>query len=246
MTTISKEQALRTITGQIVRNSILQQIPHEEFQSLERHLEFIPLEPGTILQHQSEPIQHAYFINRGIVSKVVEMEDGRSVEIGLAGCEHMVGLQLAVGLGNLMYNLAVQVRGDGFRLSASSLTKSLPSLPRLSAILIRRLGIQSVQFARNAACNRLHHGKQRLARRLLLIFDRIDSDNLVITHESISRMVGTDRPSISIALAELQREKVIAVGRGSLSLLNRRKLEEQSCECYRILSQFNEELGLLR
>ena len=109
------------------------------------------------------PIHSVYFINRGVVSKIVEMADGKSVEVGIAGREHMTGLQLAVGLENLMHSLVVQVPGEGFRVEATTLKWALRSLPELAGILTRRLGIQSVQFERNAACNRFHGLKQRLA-----------------------------------------------------------------------------------
>lgn len=232
------------VEGWEVRNSILLRIPQAEFEALKPKLEFVALEIGATLEHQNEPMQAAYFINRGIVSKVVEMADGKGVEIGMAGREHMVGLQLAVGLKNLMHSLIVQVPGEGFRITVAALRWALRTLPEFTRILTRRLGIQSVQFARNAACNRLHSVKQRLARWLLMTFDRMDDKTLYTTHDFLSRMVGSDRPSVSLAVAEFQRDGIVHAERGSILLASRRKLEEQSCECYEVFSYFNAELGL--
>jgi CRP-like cAMP-binding protein len=234
----------RVLAGRGVRNSILLRLPQAEFDSLKLHLQFVFLRSGATLERQYEPIHAAYFINQGIVSKIIEMEDGRSVEVGMAGREHMVGLQLAVGLDNLMHTLVVQVPGEGFRISVMTLRWALKSLPELTRILTRRLGIQSVQFARNAACNRLHGVKQRLSRWLLMTFDRLDFDVFYTTHDFLSRMVGSDRPSVSIALAELERHGMILAGRGAIWLVDRSKLEQQSCECYAVFKQFNAELGL--
>lgn len=234
----------RGVGGRTVRNTILLAMPELEFEALEPYLELVPFNFGMTLELPHEALHAAYFINRGIVSKIVEMEDGRSVEVGIAGREHMVGVQLAVGLEDLLYSLIVQVPGEGFRLSVPSLKWALRTLPELNRILSRRLGIQSVQFARNAACNRLHNVKQRLARWLLMTFDRLDSDTFYTTHDFLSKMVGSDRPSVSIVLSELQRAEIILVGRGSISMVSRALLEEQSCECYAVFEHFNDELGL--
>jgi CRP-like cAMP-binding protein len=234
----------RVVAGCIVRNSILLQIPHTEFLALEPHLLPVRLEIGSSLEKQHSRIQAAYFINRGIVSKVIEMADGRGVEVSIVGREHMTGLQLVVGLNHLMHSLVVQVPGEGFRVSVETMKWALKSLPELDSALKRRLGIQSLQFAQNAACNRLHSVRQRLARLLLLTFDRMDDPVLNTTHEFLSRMVGTDRPSISVALAKFHRLGIVSALRGSVSLVNRKKLIEQSCECYAVFKESATEIGL--
>jgi CRP-like cAMP-binding protein len=120
----------------------------------------------------------------------------------------------------------------------------LPEMPELRRLLLRRLAIRSIALAQNAACNRLHNVKQRLARWLLLTHDRLDSNLIRTTHDFLSRMVGTDRPSVTLALAELEREGIIQPSRGSILIENRRKLEQRSCECYSLFRRFNSELGL--
>ena len=142
-----------------------------------------------------EPIQFAYFMNRGIASMIVETADGRSVEVSIAGREDMIGLQLAAGLLEAEHNLVIQVPGDGFRVKAAIMQRAVHSLPGLARILTRQLGICSMQFAQNADCNRLHYVRQRPARWLLLTRDRIDSDLITTTHDFLSKMVGTDRPA---------------------------------------------------
>lgn len=219
-------------------------MPQEEFASLEPYLEFFPFELATILQKEHEPIQSLYFMNRGIASMIVETSDGRSVEVGIAGREDMIGLQLIAELDRPTHTVVVQVPGDGFRIKAADGRSCLQNLPGLRHILTRQLGIRSLQFAQNAACNRLHSVRQRLARWLLLTRDRIDSDAIATTHEFLSKMVGTDRPSVSLALAEFQREGMIAGSRGVICLTSRLRLEAQACECYAVFRQFNAELGL--
>ena len=155
-----------------------------------------------------------------------------------------VGLPLAAGLEEFTHSVVIQVPGDGFRVKGPILKRLLPSMPVLKQLLLRRLAIRSIEHAQNAACNRLHNIKQRLARWLLATHDRIDSDLIRTTHDFLSKLVGSDRPSVTIAVAELERNGVIERGRASISINNRRKLEKQSCRCYSVFKMFNAELGL--
>lgn len=175
---------------------------------------------------------------------IIETSDGRSVEVGLAGREDMIGLPLAAGLDEFTFSMVVRVPGDGFRVQGDTMKQLLPELPELRRLLLRRLAIRSIALAQNAACNRLHNVKQRLARWLLLTHDRLDSDLVRTTHDFLSRMVGSDRPSVTLALAQLEREGMIQPSRGSILIENRHKLEQSACECYNIFRRFNPELGL--
>jgi len=96
-----------------------------------------------------------------------------------------------------------------------------------------------MQVAQTAACNRLHKIEERLARWLLIAQDRVDSGNVPITHDFLATMLGTDRPSVSLAAAILQRKKIIEYARGSVKILNRKELEQFACECYAIIRQYN-------
>ena len=238
-------QPVRTADSHLVTNTVLLRMPENEFDILQPTLEFVQLPLAAIMHRERQALAEVYFINRGIASMIVETSDGRSVEVGIAGREDMVGLQIAAGLERASHSVVVQVPGDGFLVKTAGMKQLLPELPALRNILTRQLGIRSMQFVQNAACNRLHSVRQRLARWLLLTRDRIDTDAIATTHDFLSRMVGTDRPSVSLALAEFQREGVISGSRGVICLLNRRGLEGLACECYAVFRQFNAELGLV-
>jgi len=138
----------------------------------------------------------------------------------------------------------MQVPGDGFKVPTATMKRLLPTLPELRSLLLRHLGMRALKLAQNAACNRLHNVRERVARWLLLAHDRMDSDIIRITHDFLSKMVGTDRATVSVAASELERAGVIRQGRASISILNRRKLEAQSCDCYDLFRKLNPELGL--
>jgi CRP-like cAMP-binding protein len=230
--------------GKTVRNTILLRIPDNEFEAIQPHLRFTNLNLATLLQREQETIDSVYFMNRGIASMLVETDDGRSVEVGVSGREDMIGLPLAAGLDSHPHNIIVQVPGDGFQVDSAVMRRAICALPELRRILVRQLGIRSVQFAQNAACNRLHNVRQRLARWLLVTLDRIDSNLITTTHDFLSKMIGTDRPTVSVAVGDLERDGIISRSRGSIFVINRALLEQQSCKCYAAFKQFNAELGL--
>jgi len=236
--------ALRTVAGTMVRNTILLRIPQKEFDAIQPHMEPTCLQLGAFVLRQHEPVNSVYFLNSGLASLIAETEDGRSVEVGVAGREDLLGLPVIAGLTRLTHHVLVQVPADAFRMDAATITALLPELPELRRILILRLAIRSMQMAQNTACNRLHRVQQRLARWLLSTYDRVESRVIATTHDFLARMVGTDRPSVSVALASLQRDGAIIGTRGLISIANRQKLHHLACECYEVFAQFNEELGL--
>ncbi|MGA8554388.1 MAG: helix-turn-helix domain-containing protein [Candidatus Acidiferrales bacterium] len=133
----------------------------------------------------------------------------------------------------------VQIAGTGFRVRVDTLKTILPSTPYLQGILGRYAAGLAMQVAQTAACNRVHKIEERLARWLLIAQDRIDSGMVNITHDFLATMLGTDRPSVSVAASILQKREIIAYTRGSVKILNRKKLEEFACECYSIIQQYN-------
>lgn len=246
MTTSDKTETEkpRTSSGTRVRNTILLGIPQGEFDAIAPHLTLVPLDSGAFLLREHEPVEAVYFMNSGIASLIVETQDGRSVEVGVSGREDLVGLPIVAGLDQLTHHVVVQVPGDAFQIEKAAIRRLLPASAELRRILVMRLAIRSMQMAQNTACNRLHNVKQRLARWLLATRDRLDTRVVTTTHDFLARTVGTDRPSVSVALAALERLGAITGSRGSISIDDRRKLYQQSCECYEIFEQFNEDLGL--
>jgi CRP-like cAMP-binding protein len=101
-----------------------------------------------------------------------------------------------------------------------------------------------MQVAQTAACNRLHDIQQRLSRWLLMAQDRADSGVLAITHDFIATMMGTDRTTVSTAAAAMQKQGIIEYVRGAVNIVNRKKLERSACECYAVIQELENDLGL--
>lgn len=230
--------------GKPIGNHILLSLPESEYQALRLSLSFVHMPHHASLHEPGERIEFAYFPNRGLVSLVVATRGGKTVEVGVIGNEGLVGTPAALGLNRSPHRAIVQLPGDAFRMRIEALRSVLPSTPQLQFMASRYAVIQGMQAAQSAACNRLHGIEQRLARWLLIMQDRMDEGFLRITHDFLASMLGTDRPSVSLAAGILQKKATIEYTRGSVRILNRKKLEECACECYGVIQDFNGPLGL--
>jgi CRP-like cAMP-binding protein len=230
--------------GKPVSNLILLSISDSDYSSIRPHLEYVNLPNHLVLHEAGGMLEFAYFLNRGLISLVVVMKDGKTAEAGIVGNEGFTGTLAAVGLNRSPLQAVVQITGDGFRVEVGALQNTLESAPHLQMMLGRYAAIRGMQVAQTAACNRLHDIEQRLARWLLMTQDRMDSGSLRITHDFLATMLGTDRSTVSLAAGVLQRKELIEYTRGSVKIVNRKKLEDSACECYGVIRQYDGELGL--
>jgi CRP-like cAMP-binding protein len=230
--------------GDSIRSVILLSIPDDEFALIRPQLEPVDLPQHRILHDPGGRIDYGYFMNDGMISQVVLTNDGRSVEVGIVGREGMEGMPLIVGMRRGLWRGIVQIAGDGVRLRAEVLERVLPVSPHLLLELNRFSLLHGLQVAQIAACNRLHDIEQRLARWLLMCQDRVDTPTLNLTHEFLAQMLGTGRPSVSLASGRLEQTGIIENFRGTVKIINRKRLEAVACECYGVVQNFNGGLGL--
>jgi CRP-like cAMP-binding protein len=229
--------------GKAVLNRVLLRLPDDEFLVLRPHLEYIDMPHHMSLHQPHRALRYAHFPNEGLISLVVELKDGKSVEAGLLGKEGAAGLPGVLGLDRSALREVVQIAGNGFRVRVDTLRSILPSAPQLQSVLSRYAASLAMQVAQTAACNRLHKVEERLARWLLIAQDRIDAGVVPITHDFLATMLGTDRPSVSVAAGLLQTRQILEYKRGSVKIVNRKKLEQFACECYEVVRQYDGDLG---
>jgi len=230
--------------GKAVKNVILLSLPDKEYKLLRPHLEPADLPQYEILEEPGEKINFAYFLNDGMVSLVALSRDGRSVEVGIVGKEGMLGMSLMAGLQRGTFRAIMQMAGGGMRIRSRVFQDVLLSAPTLRFELSRFALMHGMQVAQLAACNRLHEVEQRLSRWLLMCQDRMDSPSLPLTHDFLAQMLGTGRPSVSLAAGALESAGLIENLRGTVKIINRKSLEEAACECYGVIQHFNGGLGL--
>jgi hypothetical protein len=231
-------------TGKPVSNKILLSVPNDEYRAIRPCLEHLTLPSHLTLHQPRAKLEYLYFPNCGLVSLIVAMKGGQTVEAGVFGNEGAAGVPIIVGLRRSPLRQIVQIAGDGFKLRTSAIQDILKSIPEFQMTLTRYAVVQGMQVAQTVACNRLHRIEQRLARWLLMAQDRVDSGLVTMTHDFLAAMLGTNRPTVSSAAAILQKRKAIEYVRGAVRIVNRKRLEASTCECYGIIQQFNSELGL--
>lgn len=225
--------------GKAIKNAVLLSIAAEEFAALRQDLWYVDLPQHLVLQEPKHKLDFLYFLNSGMASRVFRTRNGNSVEVGVVGNEGFAPISAAAGLRSSPHQVVMQIGGTGFRLSAQVLETAMKEFPGLQASLNRYAAVHGLQVAQTAGCNRLHDLEQRLARWLLLTQDRVGSGLLRITHDFLATMLGTDRPSVSLAAGALQKKRIIEYSHGSVKVLNRKKLESSACECYSVIQEFN-------
>ncbi len=219
-----------------IANQLLAALPKKDFQSLQRHLEEVPLVFGETIYRLDEPINDVYFPKAGIVSLLAGNNERATLEVGLVGKEGMVGLSTFLGVNSSLNLAVVQGAGSALKMKATALRKECNNgagaLPR---ILQRYAHSVLTQITQAAVCNQFHTVDARLARWLLMTHDRIGDDEFQLTQEFLSNMLGVRREGVSKAASDLQKRKLISYSRGRLKVLDRAGLQASSCSCYQII-----------
>jgi CRP-like cAMP-binding protein len=223
--------------GNALRNRILLGLPGKEYDAIFSKLTLVDLELHDLLQEAGDLIEFCYFPNTMMGSVLNVMADGKSVEVGLAGWEGFIGLPTIAGLRSSASRVVTQAMGTAYRISASDMRKALRTCPQLTIALFRYSQEATIEVTQIAACNRLHEVDERLARWLLMSQDRVRMKELPLTQEFLAQMLGTRRASVSVAASILERAGLIEHGRGHVSILDRKGLEEACCECYGVIKQ---------
>ncbi len=215
-------------------NLLLRRLPEAEHSALLRQME--PVKAKTLLLVPEQVVDSVIFVERGTVSMLANLEDGAQIEVGLVGCEGMVGLPLLFGTATSPLEAIVQADGAGLRLPAAAFRTALAELPSLSGLLLRYVDAFHHQVTQSAACNGRHQIEQRLARWILMTDDRIPSQRFLMTQEFISHMLGVQRPGVNLAIRALQRAGLVQHEKGHMRVLDRPGLEA-ACECYAMVQR---------
>jgi CRP-like cAMP-binding protein len=188
---------------------------------------------------------HGYFMEEGIASVVVTVANGDTVEVGVIGIDGIVGLPILLGGGSPPGRTFIQIAGSGLRIEAKYLKNEYERAGNFRRHVQRYTQGFLVQTAQTAACNRLHNIEERLARWLLTCRDRTETDDLHLTHDFLSQMLGAPRTTVTLAAGLLHHAGLIRYSRGVVTIQNREGLEDAACECYGIVRDEFRRLELL-
>ena len=223
-------------------NHILEALPPEARERLFAHLTPIEMPLGESLYESNEAQHYIYFPTNSIVSLLYVMKDGASAEIAVVGNEGAIGVSLFMGGETTPSRAIVQSAGFAYRLSGHRLKEEFERHGQLLHVLLRYTQSLITQMSQTAVCNRHHSLDQQLCRWLLLSLDRLTSSHLDMTQQLIANMLGVRREGVAGAAKKLQDLGVIRYSRGCITVLDRRKLENLSCECYEVVKRETDRL----
>jgi CRP-like cAMP-binding protein len=213
-------------------NRILSRLSREDFGLLEPHLQSVDLPVRKQIEVPKKRIGQVYFIESGFASVVANGTGKLSIEVGIIGREGMTGLAVVLGNSRAPHETYIQAAGRGLRISAANLRSADEQSPALHRAMLRYAHAFLHQTTTTALANGRSKMEERLARWLLMADDRIDGDELPLTHEFLGLMLGTYRPGVTKAIQVLEEEGLIATRRGTITILKRRALEKRSNGTY--------------
>jgi CRP-like cAMP-binding protein len=203
-------------------------------------IERLKLRPVTFaVQHELEypgtPIDKIYFVEEGMASMTVTFYDGTQVEVGMFGCESIIGISALMGTKQSLNRAYTQIAGKGYSSPVEQARREFARGEVFQMLALRYVQVQLVQSMQSAACNARHNFEQRLARWLLICADRAHSETFEMSQEYMAQMLGTTRSTISIAAGKLKELRLVEYTRGVVRIINPAGLENVACECYRVI-----------
>jgi len=216
-------------------NRLLLALPSRNLKRLMPELEQIRCQRAQVLMDADSALDHVFFPDSGVVSVVAVYADGSIIEMATIGREGCSGVQAILGAKRSSVQLLVQIPGSAAKMSRVVFMQAMQSMPAFRSVMNAYVQAFLEQVMVSVACNGAHSLKQRLARWLLMMRDRGDSDVLLITQGLLAEMLGVHRPSISNAAQELERTGLIERGRRQVTILDRQGLTKASCECYQLV-----------
>lgn len=224
-------------------NWLLAGLEPDDFAALEPQLEIVDLPSGQPLYETGQTVDHAYFPHDAMISLVTIMKDGGTVEMAVFGREGVVGFVNALTTRASLGGYLVQLPGTASRMPIDPLIEAFNTRPNLRSLFLRYIEGLLAQTFKLTACNAVHGVEARCCRWLLTAHDRVGRDELPLTHEFLSEMLGVQRPTVSIILRTLQTAGLITQRRGMIVIADRQGIEEAACECYGSIQERFRELG---
>lgn len=225
-------------------NHILAGTTDEGMARLLPNLQPVSLPLGKVLYESGEKLDYIYFPTTAIISLLYIMENGSTAEIGVIGNDGLVGIAIFMGGDTTPNRAVVQSAGQAFKMKARVMKDEFTRGGRFHNLCLRYTQALITQISQTAVCNRLHSVDQQLCRWLLLSHDRLPSDRLIMTQDLIANMLGVRREGITHAAKRLQTAGYISYVRGDMTILDRKGIESEVCECYQVVrTEYSRLLG---
>jgi CRP-like cAMP-binding protein len=217
-------------------NLLLAALPRQEYERLISKMSLVRIPRGKLVYHMGEQLHHAYFINSGMISILLVTRNGSSLEVGIVGKEGVIGLPIILGMNETPYEMGVEIEVEtAWRIKAEVFKEEFSRGGRFQELLLKYMNVMLTQLSQAAICNRFHTAEQRLGHWLLIVRDRVNSNSINLTQESIAHMLGGPRTAVTMTAGHLQREGLISYSRGKITILDVDGLRNLVCECYEVI-----------
>ena len=216
------------------RNRLLQALAPDDLARFLPQLERVDVRKGNVLIRQRELLKFAYFPEGGLSSSLTTTSDGRKIEVGCFGFEGMVSTATLLGSNQASDDILVQIGAPWLRIKTEALIESCKSSPALHELLLRFVQIQILTLSRSVLANGAYKLRERLARWLLMVHDRVEGDDLPLTHEFLSLMLAVRRAGVTLAIQEVESLGLIRAKRALLTVVDREGLIELAGDSYGI------------
>ena len=215
------------------KNTLLRRFSVQLIERLQ--LKLVRFEVGQEIEDTGTRIANLYFLEEGMASMTTTFSNGHQVEVGMFGFESVIGVSALMGTKQSLNRVYTQIAGWGYGCKLETAQEEFNTSAQFQRLTLRYVQAQLVQAAQSAACNATHNFEQRLARWLLITADRANTDRFKMSQEFLGHMLGGTRPTVTVAAGYLRKEKLIEYWRGVITIVDRKGLEERSCECYRVI-----------
>lgn len=224
------------------QNQLLARLKPLDMDRLLPHLEAVELTAGQLLQEIGQPQHYAYFPVSAIVVLIQLTEDGKTAKIAMTGHDGLVGIIQLLGAETTSSRAVVQTAGRAWRIRPEALRGEFVRGTGLMNQCLRYAQLLMAHMAQLVVCNRHHRLEQQLCRWMLFSADRLPGARIDCTQELIAAMLGVRRQGVSEASAQLEADGIITRQRGQVKIIDRARLEQRACECYRLVRQENDRL----
>ena len=222
-------------------NALLDGLPESELARLLAHAQRLDLRQREDVKHLEGP-SHILFPTTSVLASGLVSQDGVQIGIDIVGREGLVGVPTLLGLDANPMKLTTVVAGECWRVGAAECQAAMASGTRFNEVVRSFLAFAWRHANQTSLCNLLHTVEQRMCRWLLMIHEQAGTDEFPLTHDALAQMLGVHRQTVTVAAGELQGEQILGSRRGQMRILDRDRLEQHACECYRVMRQFFDEV----
>ena len=216
-------------------NTILQSFDSELIARL--RLKPVQFKLAQEIEFPGKPIRYLFFLEEGMASMTTTFRNGTQIEVGMFGYESVIGVSALMGTKQSLNRVYTQIAGWGYRCPCEAAAAEFRRCGPFQRLALRYVQAQLVQSAQSAACNAEHNHEQRLARWLLICADRVHASYFKMSQEFLSHMLGSTRPTVTLAAGRLKKEGLITYKQAIITIVDQKGLEKRACECYGVIKQ---------